>query len=540
MAGLTIEILETNVVAAADWKSFRYTESIGQPDEMSADVVGFTVDPGFTQPVQTLFGNPYSIYYTVCRLDDDILFSGLVRNVRKKKPATGAMTYSLTGNGWQFLMPRRLVGVPDGNNILMVDDGGPDGPQPVFVDPAAIATPTPGGVRGLFDAYWVWPQIDTDTFVTDVMPPEAAGDDITWSGSDLEGAVSDLAHAGSAAALWWFAHDSPDEQSAFAPHLAFHWGLVVLPDEGDSGDDLVMGFPSADLPTLLAPFNLDNDHPDGITSIMPNSLDFTIDYSQQVDGVYVRGATGWTWDANAPWPNPPVGVGGTGWAMGIRGDEGGVWGEEYLDAPAAITREERDAFGLATIAARARPQWSGTATVVGVDGWHKGQSVQVTDADYGFDARWFLIRAVSMSQHDPFSTANEYTLTLGDTLSASLGYALREQRLKEQRQEIAPASQFIPYMGDLQPLPGDTLIVRMQLATDSGVERKIKGVTARWRLIINGVWAIDPFDSSGLFWLSDQTTVTNEVGQVTATMHAAAGAVPDADAANVKADVVLP
>ena len=33
--------------------------------------------------------------------------------------------------------------------------------------------------------------------------------------------------------------------------------------------------------------------------------------------------------------------------------------------------------------------------------------------------------------------------------------------------------------------------------------------------------------------------MTNEIGQVTAIMHASAGATPDADAANVKADVVL-
>jgi flagellar biosynthesis/type III secretory pathway M-ring protein FliF/YscJ len=33
--------------------------------------------------------------------------------------------------------------------------------------------------------------------------------------------------------------------------------------------------------------------------------------------------------------------------------------------------------------------------------------------------------------------------------------------------------------------------------------------------------------------------VTDDLGQIRAIMHAAAGAVPDADAANVKADVVL-
>jgi hypothetical protein len=100
-------------------------------------------------------------------------------------------------------------------------------------------------------------------------------------------------------------------------------------------------------------------------------------------------------------------------------------------------------------------------------------------------------------------------------------------------------TQFVPYMGDLQPEPGGTLPVRMQAATASGSARKVAGVGARWSLLINGEWSADPFDASQLFWLSDATTTTNEIGQVTATMHAAAGATPDADAANAKADVVL-
>jgi hypothetical protein len=79
----------------------------------------------------------------------------------------------------------------------------------------------------------------------------------------------------------------------------------------------------------------------------------------------------------------------------------------------------------------------------------------------------------------------------------------------------------------------------MQAATASGSQRKVAGVGATWHLLINGVWADDPFDSSGLFWLSDQTTVTNEIGQVTAIMHASCAATA-ADAANAKAEVVLP
>lgn len=544
---LTLEVIGQDVTATLAWKTFRYTESIGQPDELSVEAIGFTVDPGFTQPAQDLFAVADNYRYAVAKLGDDVLFSGLIRTIRKKKPTRGAMVYSLTANGWQFLMPRRLVGVPNGGIwSIPAGDYSEELPTPICVDPVAdqgYVSPNPYGVQQLFERYWNFPwPIDLTTYVTDILPAGASAEGMVWTSTDLEGALNDVTAAGSAAAMWWLANDSPNPGTIVAPHLALHWGNVIIPDEGDDGDDLLAGFPSADDPPNHAPYDI-SDTPDGVTSILALSLDFTVDQQQRADGAYVRGATGFTMDVfpAAPGADPPYTTGmahegGTGWV----GSPGGIWGEVYVDAPAAVDSEQRDAFGMAKLAASTIPSVSGTVVVVGYDGWHKGQAICVTDADYGFDARWFLIRAVSMSQHDPLALANEYTLTLGDTLSASLGYALREQRLREQRDPtFAPAMQFVAYMSDLQPAPGDTLTVRMQLASASGTQKKVKGVRARWSLIINGEWAADPFDASGLFWLSDQTTVSNEIGQVTAIMHAAAGATPDADAANVKADVVL-
>jgi hypothetical protein len=520
--GLTIEIMGRDVVAAAEWKSFRYTEQIGQPDTLSVDVVGFTSDPGMTAPVVYAFTYLNNYFWTIARLGDAVLFSGLIRPITMTKPARGAIRYSLKADGWEFLMPRRLVGVPNGEGWIITEDGDPDRiPTPVVADGNAFGTPTPNGVAGLMTRYWnsPWP-LDLTTFVTDVLDG-APIEVLRWSGSDLEGAVSDLAAAGNAAALWWFGNDSPDLGTIVSPHLALHWGVVVIPDEGDPA------------PANAAPYAI-SDTPDWVTSILAVSLEFSPDNTPRVDAVYVRGATGYTMDVVDGVPTGVTNEGGTGWV----GTPGGIWGEEYVDAPAAISPGQRDAFGNATRASRSAATWTGTIVVVGYDGWHKGQVLSVTDADYGFDARWFLIRAVTMTQKDPQSLANEYTLTVGDSLSPSLGRALRSRRLKEERQEIAPATKFVPYVGDLQLDPGGSCPVTMQLATDAGAARQIAGVGARWHLLVNGVDLADPLSSAELYWLTSPTLMTNEAGQVTATLNASMAATA-ADAANPWAEVVV-
>ena len=495
--GLTLEVITQDIVAAADWATFHYTEQIGQPDELTVEVTAFTTDPLFTQPVVDLFAltNLGGFFYAVAKLDGAVLFSGLIRGpIGMSKKAPGSMTYSLKADGWQFLAPKKLVGTPYTWSIPPEDEWGDVLPTAIWVDPRAIGRPVAASVKALWQAYWHYPAIDLDTFVADVLPVDAPlPDEITWSGSDLEGATSDLAAAGSAAALWWLANDSPNDGDLLvAPHLALHFDNVALPDPGDTGDDLLAGFPSADQPTNVAPYAI-SDTPDWITSIMATAMTFTPDNTQRIDSAYVRGATGNYLDvlpAPISFPVPfQIGLeqeGGTGW---VGAEDGGIWGAEYVDAPAAVSKAQRDAFGQAFLASRGTPTWTGTVEVEGYDGWHKGQAVQVTDADYGFDDRWFLIRAVTMTQTDPFAISNKYTLTLGDTLSLSLGYALRAQRLAEQRKPIDPATQFIPYMGDLQPEPGGTLVVRMQAATASGSQRKVAGVGAGWSLLINGDWA---------------------------------------------------
>lgn len=548
--GLTIEVISEDIVAATEWASFRYSESIGQPDELSVDALGFKTDPIFTGVVEERLANPNNYFYCVARLDDDVLFSGLIRNITLTKPAKGAVKHGLQATGWQFLLPKRLVGVPDGSQWWA--DLAPEGEIPEFecVDPVArwYLSPTPGGVRTLFSRYWSYPAgIDLDTYVTAVLPEGASGDEMNWSGSDMEAVLNDLAAAGSASAMWWFANDSPYAGNLLmAPHLALHFGIVIIPDEGDDGDDLAAGLPSADLPDDVAPYEI-SDQPDWVTSILPLSSSFQIDHSQRAGGAYVRGATGFVLDvlpAPPDWPIPyqiaGVEIGGTGW-VGSWG--GSIWGEEYVDAPAAVSMEQRDAFGNAFLASRDIPAWTGTVTVGGgFDGWHKGQAITVTDADYGFDHKWFLIRGVSMSQKDPFSIANEYILTLGDVLSPSLGWALREQRLKEQRKEVDPGQKFVVYHGDLLLDPTDpdnsTSKVEGQFATASGTARKVKGVGATWRLWINGVSSA-LHDTDLAYYLSDESTTTDEPGKVYAILHAGASATAS-DAADISIDVVLP
>ena len=266
---------------------------------------------------------------------------------------------------------------------------------------------------------------------------------------------------------------------------------------------------------------------------MPVLMKFTIDHTPRVDAVYVRGATGWTLDV--------VPAGGGGYTIGTEprqggtgfvGSPGGIWGEAYVDAPAAVSADQRNAYGDAYNAAHGVPKWTGTAVVRSVnplggapyDGWHKGQAVAVTDADHGFVGRWFLIRAVTMRTTDPFAQDNEYVLTLGDVLSPSLGYALRQQRLKEQRQEIAPATRFIPYVGDLLLKAGETAPLTFQLANDAGKAMAVPDVGAVWHLLVNGVDQANVTDTGAAFYLTDRVLVTDDKGQVTATLHAGATA----------------
>jgi hypothetical protein len=536
---IAIEVITNDIALATEWRDLRVTETIGEPDRLSVAGIGFTEDAGFTQLVVDLFAPANNYFYTVVKLDDAILFSGLSRIIGKTKPTKGVVRYSIQADGWQFLAPKRLVGVPGGFLYLIQEDGDPDRlPTAVAVDPNAIGAPNGGSVTDLWQAYWVYPAIDLLTYVTDILPLGATEEQITWSGSDLEGVTSDLAAAGSAAALWWLANDSPDAGDIVAPHLALHFGLVVMPDDGDEGDDLLAGFPSADPSTLIAPYEIDNETPNGTTRIMPSEMEFEIDHSARDDAVYVRGATGFSEEIIAAggggYTVGDVVIGGTGWV----GSPAGIWGEVYLDAPAAVTRNQRDAFGLAYLASRDVPRVTGTIKVVAYDGWHKGQGVRVTDADYGYDQRWFLIRSVEMTCKSPLGDANEYTLTVGDTLSASLGYALRQQRLAEQRKEIRPATRFIPYVGDLQLDPGETAPLTMQLANDGGKAMAVAGVPARWGLLVNGVDLTDPEDTAGEFFLTNLVLVTDELGQITATLNANAAATAD-DAAKPWAVIAL-
>jgi hypothetical protein len=534
---ITVELITQDVSIGLQWRSLSIQESIGQPDTLSVEMVEIN------DTIRTLLRPIDNYLYTAVRKNGALLFSGLATKLLRRNKK-GVVTYTLQAVGWEYLAPKRLVGTPYTWGIPPEEEWGDALPTPFWDDPRATAEPDPGSIAQLWGAYWNFPGVDLTTFVADILPTgvEPWDSHIDWSGSDLDGAMNDLCAIGSAAAAWWLANDSPNPQSIVAPNLALHVALLTLPDEGDAGDDLGAGLPSADQPTNVAPYAI-SDVPDWVTSIMPVSApEIAVDHGQRVDGSYVRGATGNTLDilpAPEGWPVPfQVGLeheGGTGWV----GSPGGIWGEAYVDAPAAISKAQRDAFGGAYLGAYGGPSITGTIPVVGYDGWHKGQAVQFTDTGLGFSARWLMIHSVSITANDPQGEALSYGLSVGDAMTAALGYALRKQRLADQRKEIAPASQFIPYMGDLQPEPGGTLVVRMQLASDSGSVRKVAGVGARWSLLINGEWSADPFDDSQLFWLSDATTTTNEIGQVTAKMHAAAGATPDADAANAKADVVL-
>lgn len=533
---ITLTIIGADVTATLHWQSLTISEQIGSPDTLTAELSGFLDEDEYTQAVRGLFADaiPDNLFYAVARRDSEILFSGAVRSLGIKRPAQGALTYSLSATGWQFLAAKRLVGVPGGSLWSISDDevGQGDLPTPVAIDPDASAVPTAAGVRGLMDAYWLWPSIDVDSFVSDVLDEYATAEPVTWSGSDLDGALSDLAAAGSASALWWMANDSPDAGDTAAPHLALHWGVVTIPAPGDPAPD------------GAAPYAI-NDEPDWTETILATGLDLAIDYSARSGGAYVRGATGFVLDVT-PSPSPPgyatgdTHEGGTGWVTGSA--PGSQWGEEYVDAPAAVSTAQRDAFGNATLEAHARPAVTGTIRVAGDwHGWHKSQLLRVTDADFGLVDHWFLVRGVTMTQRSPDGAAAEYVLSVGDQLPPALGLALRAQRLREQRAVVAPAMKFVPPDPRTLTLDrGESCPVEGQLATAEGHARMVAGVGATWHLWVNGDQLADSFDAAGdAWWLSDATDTTDDLGRVFAVLHAGAAAA-DADAAAISIDVVLP
>ena len=549
---ITVELIAQDVSIALQWRSLSITESIGQPDTLSVEMVEIN------DTIRTLLRPIANYLYTTVRKNGALLFSGVATKILRRNKK-GAVTYTLQAVGWEFLVPKRLVGTPYTWGIPPESEWGDALPTPFWDDPRATADPAPGSIAQLWGAYWNFPGVDLTTFVTDILPTgvEPWDSHIDWSGSDLDGAMNDLCAMGSAAAAWWLANDSPDPQSIVAPNLALHVALLMLPDEGDTGDDLGAGLPSADQPTNVAPYAI-SDVPDWVTSIMPVSApEIAVDHGQRVDGAYVRGATGNILPIIAAPDSFPIAFqilpeieGGTGWV----GGSGGIWGEAYVDAPAAISKAQRDAFGSAYLGAHGGPSIQGTIPVVGYDGWHKGQAVPFTDAGLGFTARWLMIHSVSITANDPQGEALSYGLSVGDAMTAALGYALRKQRLADQRKPIDPVSQFVDWTQDLQPSPGGTSFERYQLAADSGSVRRVKGVGAKWALVMNGPdieyakldslnFAVDPFDDTMAFWLSDATTATNDSGQVTAILHAASWATHSTDIANaarVKVDVVLP
>lgn len=542
MGTISIEMGAVEVAQASEWKSLRIREALGEPDTLSVDVLAFMRgDALMTAAAVTLFSFDDNFLNCVVRRQPsgEILFSGLNRLRAGEKPAMGAIKWAVTGTSWGFLAPKRLVGRPDGSVFEIQEDDDADRlPTAVAIDPAAGKSPTAANIQQMFESYWNFPVIDTDTFVFDILPVGADAEELLFSGTDIEGAMNDLMAAGNAAALWWFANDSPDPQSATAPNFALHVAVIPMPDEGDDGDDLLAGFPSADAPVLVAPFFIDNDNPDAEgdpPSIMATKTAFQVDLGERDDAVYVRGATGFTQpiiESPPGWPFPyvissPVIQGGSGWV----GSPGGIWGERYVDAPAAISPDQRDAIGQAHLAHVNIPQWTGSIHVVGYDGWHKGQALRITDQDWGFDGRWFLIRAVELIQHDPLAEATEYVLTVGDTMGARLGYELRQQRLAEQRKEIAPATKFVMYVGDLLLAPGETAAVTAQLASDAGKAMPVKGVNAQWFLLVNGVNQTDPEDTGADWFLTNVVTETDVAGQITATLNAGAGATADDAAA---------
>jgi hypothetical protein len=204
------------------------------------------------------------------------------------------------------LPPILPLGAPVGDNYLTQDDG-----TYIAIDPRGQYT----GLSQMFADFTsggCWPDaspvLDLVTgFLSDEIPATPLVDNSTALTS-LKAHADQLIPRISGSARWW----------------------IAPPPSGDGLVLYVVDFANEYQTALLpAPYAIDNDAPDWITSVMPSKLGpISWDWAHIRGSVYVRGGT----------PTPD----GSGFATGNGNSETGT---AYIDAPGSITDDDRAEIG---------------------------------------------------------------------------------------------------------------------------------------------------------------------------------------------------
>lgn len=295
---------------------------------------------------------------------DFTLFRGRVIQPSVANLGGGAARVTLALEDYNGLFDRINVGAPDGEEFVTQPDG-----TDIAIDPAAVAG-TGQSMINLLNSYWrheapialVGPDID-DTYIWAPSPP---GTPILQWYTDLttlRQALDDTAARVSGAVRY---HIDPD----LRPHWREFLPSDVVVGNGGTGtftelaqQQYMMMWPAPDPAQIVdAPFALGPIEAGNV--IMPMTTDIDWDYSHVRYRVYVRGST----------------LPGSGWNEPEQISTYYGSGEEYIDAPGSIYKEDKNAIIAWYAAKNLKVFLVGTATIpAGHDGWRAGQTVLLTE-----------------------------------------------------------------------------------------------------------------------------------------------------------------
>lgn len=282
------------------------------------------------------------------------------------KMGGGAVRVTLDCEDYNGLWDKMAVGAPDGTQFVTQADG-----TDIAIDPNAVA----GSIVSMLDAYWrapialvpdpiTGPDID-DTYILAPIPPGVPVLQWYTDLTMLRAALDDMAAHVSGAVRYWI-----------DPDLRPHW-RELLPSQIEVGNGAtgtftelaeqayMMLWPSPDPSQIVdAPFSIGPIF-DG-AQIMAEESSIDWDYSHVAYRAYVRGST----------------VPGSGFNEPLQIDAYFGSGDQYIDAPGSIYKDDKNAILAWYAAKNLKPFIVGSArTSPGYDGWRVGQTLLVTDAD---------------------------------------------------------------------------------------------------------------------------------------------------------------
>lgn len=405
------------------------------------------------------------------------------------------------------IFDRRLIGVPTGELW--------DGPDPqgnyLPVDPLSLfglGQTDKGAIQSMFTG--VGPHallpigtIDADTFVNEYVPDGMNGAPFQAERSKIRNVMEWLAGQVGGNVQYWM-----------DPGLRLHWQVIPrwFESESEAGALLTM-FPETGFPMELAPVEIDNDNPNGTTSIGCRNLGWTFDYTSLLHQHYVVGGVGF---AREPLSGV-VDKKGTGWVTYGNVDQApnATQAQELLDYPASVDLGSKLAAGRRAENSVTRGILRGKLTVGGKrhhpDGFHVGQKLKITDSRMPIylRGRYFTIQRVTMKLL-PGQNWRIYDIEWGDAPQQRVSTRVPSVQAPPER----AAGRLWGISGNTtNPRPGSTVTVAGQLMDDAQNPRRAYGVPVPLEL---HVWdadgnEIDPVSVGAA--ISPEEVTTDAMGQ---------------------------